>query len=311
MNFFKSLFINTMYCLLTPCLIGVSHMSVAQDESQSRFQRTVQYLQNASPELRGDFAAIALTNLTEAYMAEARLARAEAGTRGRNANLRGWSAMVDYYARQLPLLLADIEMGLPVQLVIGGEQELAITVADRTVIVSPPRLNRQSAFEQAILSDFCATHRCEQSSPGKAKPESAPVAMVGVRPNWTFSMQGPVCSHEGIQVRFENTKNLANSRLICGQFLREVMTLTDELAWQQRDGVTIDWDALKIQATPHTPEHLVAVNATGDSVLVTVPLLYRSPELLQRVLPWMRGRLGNQQGVSVELDAQYYGWQKP
>ena len=79
--------------------------------------------------------------------------------------------MVDYYARQLPLLLSDIELGLPVQLIIGAQQELAITVADRTVIVSPPRLNQQSAFEQAILSDYCTTHSCASVSSGTSWPD--------------------------------------------------------------------------------------------------------------------------------------------
>jgi len=284
---------------------------VAQDESQTRFQRTVHYLQTASPELRGEFAAIALTNLTEAYIAEAQLARAEARTTGHNANLRGWSAMVDYYARQMPFLLTDIEMGLPVRLMIGGEQELAITVAERTVIVSPPRLHQQSAFEQAILLDFCTAQNCEQFSPGKATPESVPIATVAVRPDWTFSVEGPDCTYEGIQVRFASDKILANSRLICEQFLSELMTLIDQLAWQQRHGVAIEWDYLDIQATPHRPEHMVPLNRSGDSLLVTVPLLYRSPELQQQVLPWIRGRLSNQQGISVELKADHYGWQKP
>jgi len=285
--------------------------AVAQDETQTRFQRTVQRLQTASPELRGDFAATALTNLTEAYLAEAQLARAHAGRSGHSAKLRGWSAMVDYYARQLPLLLADIELGFPVQLSMDGQQELAITIADRTVIVSPPRLNQQSAFEQAILSDFCATHSCEASLPGNATPEPAPVAMGAVRPEWRFSTQGPVCAYEGIQVRFANNKNLANSRLICAQFLREAISLADELAWQQRNGVVIEWSKVKIQAVSHRTEHVIPVNGAGDSVLVTVPLLYRNPELLQNILPWMRGRLGDQPPASVELNADLYGWQKP
>jgi hypothetical protein len=322
---FKSLFINTMSCACRIALwaavtwwVCAPHVATAQDQTQSRFEQTVHYLQTASPELRGDFAAIALTNLTAAYAAEAQLARAQASTSGHSANLRSWSAMVDYYARQLPLLLSDIELGLPVQLIIGAEQELAVVVADRTVIVSPPRLNQQSAFEQGILADFCTAHSCAALSPGdetlspaNAAPEPAPAAMVAVRPEWTFSMQGPVCSYAGIQVRFDNDKNLANSRLICQQFLREVMTLADELAWQQRHGVVIDWGSLNIQAVSHRPEHLVAVNGMGDSVLVTVPLLYRNPDLLQQILPWMRGRLGNQPDISVELKADQYGWQKP
>jgi len=297
--------------MTTACVLGGAQISVAQQTSgQTRFQRTVQYLQDAPPELRGEFAAIALTNLSEAYRAEAQLARAETRATGHKARLGGWSAMVDYYARQMPMLLADIALGLPVHLTLGEEQSLAITVADRTVIVSPPRLSQQSAFEHTILSDFCKIHSCEQFLPATAL-ESSSVAMVAVRPSWSFSTQGPVCSYQGINVRFESQKDLANSRQICKQFFREVMTLTDELAWQQRHGVAIEWENLDIQAVPHRSEHMVGLNAIGDAVLVAVPLLHRSPELLQQVLPWIRQRLSNQQEPSIDIEANRIGWQKP
>lgn len=299
-------------CATTVCVISAAQMSVAQEtEDQTRFQRTVQYLQDAAPELRGDFAAIALTKLADAYIAEAQLAREDARTAGRAANLRGWSAMVDYYARQMPVLLEDIELGLPVRLTMGGEQSLAITVGDRTVIVSPPRLSQQSAFEQGILVEFCAKHRCEQFSVGKGEHESTASTTVRVRPAWMFTTQGQVCSFQGIKVRFQNEKNLANSRLICEQFLLEVTTLSDQIAQQQRHGVLIEWDNLTIQSTPHSPEHMVRLNALGDSVVVTVPVLHRSPDLLQLVVPWIRQRLSNQTEVSIELDADRYGWQQP
>jgi virulence-associated protein VagC len=293
-------------------ILSGAQISVAQETTgQTRFQRTVQYLQDAPPELRGEFAAIALTNLADAYIAEAQLAREEARATGHNSNLRGWSAMVDYFARQMPELLADIEFGLPVRLTLDGDQSLVITVADRTVILSPPRLTQQSAFEQEILVDFCSQHSCEQFSPGSGAPESLPAPTAQLRPQWTFSAQGSICAYQGIKVRFEDQKNLANSRPICAQFLREVITLTDELALQQRHGVVIEWENLDIQATPHKPEHRVALNAIGDSVLVVVPLLYRSPDVLQLVVPWIRQRLNSQQELSIEIDADRYGWQKP
>jgi hypothetical protein len=296
-------------------IISAAQISVAQEaEGQTRFQRTVQYLQDAAPELRGDFAAIAITKLADAYIAEAQLAREDARASGRDANLGGWSVMVDYFARQMPVLLDDIELGLPVALTIGDEKSLVITVAERTVIVSPPRLSQQSAFEHTILSDFCEIHSCEQFLPATgtaAAQESSSVAMVAVSPSWSFSTQGPVCSYQGINVKFESQKDLANSRKICKQFLLEVMTLTDELAWQQRHGVAIEWEDLDIQAVSQISEHMVGLNAIEDAVLVASPLLHRSPELLQLVVPWIRQRLNNQQELSIEIDADRIGWQKP
>jgi hypothetical protein len=296
----------------TVILVTVAPGSEAQDAAgQTRFQRTMQYLQDASPELRGAFAATALRNLQEAYVTEADLARKETGAAGRAANLGGWSATVDYFARQVPLLLDDIALGLPVRLAIGGEQSLTVTVSDRTIIVSHPRLSQQGAFEEAILAEFCAQQSCEQFLPENAAREPLQVATMRVRPDWTFTAQESVCSYSGIKVRFQGRENLSNSRHICEQFLREVIALTDQLALQQRHGVQIAWDDLSVQSTAHGPEHMIQLNAIGDTVLATVPVLSRNPDLLGQVTPWIRQQLDNQTEISIELDANQYGWQEP
>ena len=62
----------------------VAQMSYAEStDSQSRFHRTVQYLQDASPRLRGEFAAIALTHLIDGYLEEMQLAHGEVRSAGR------------------------------------------------------------------------------------------------------------------------------------------------------------------------------------------------------------------------------------
>ena len=298
-------------CVIAVFLVGLAPTAVSDVGQVTRFQRTVQYLQNASPELRSDFATTALSSLAGAYSAEAKLAREEARRAGPNSHLWVWSVTVDRYANQMPLLLEDIALGFPVRLMLGGEKSLAIMVADRTVILSPPRLYEQNAFEQGILVAFCSRHSCEQFSPQSGDVAPIPVSTVHIRPNWTFTAQDSSCTYRGITVRFKSAHNMANSRLICEQFMQEVMTLTDELTWQQRHAVAIEWDKLTIQATPRRPEHMLQLNTLGDTVLVTLPMLNRSAGLFALVLPWIRGQVEGQEAVSVDLDASLYGWQKP
>lgn len=286
--------------------------AVASDIAQvTRFQRTVQYLQDASPQLRSEFAAIALSKLASAYFVEAKLAREEARRAGQNPGLRAWSITVDRYANQMSLLLQDIDLGFPVSLALGSEKSLAITVADRTVILSHPRLYEQNAFEQGVLVAFCARHRCDQFAIGNGEGVPIPVSTQKVRPHWAFTSREWTCSYHGIKVRFDGSGNMAKSRLICEQFLREVITLADELAWQQRHNVSIEWDQLVIKPTPRRPEHMLQLNALGDTVLVTVPMLYSNAVLFGGVLPWIRQRVTAREDGSVDLDADQYDWQIP
>jgi hypothetical protein len=291
---------------------AVAQMSDAEStESQSRFQRTVQYLQDASPRLRGEFAAIALTHLIDGYLEEMQLAHGEVRSAGVQANLRGWSLAVNHYANQIPLLLGDIELGLPVRLARVGEKSLAITVADRTIILSHPRLEEQNLLEQEILMDFCTSHPCEQFTRHDTDPVPMFVSRVYVRPDWTFTARGPVCSYQGIKVHFKNEKNLAKSRLICARFLQEVIILANEMSWQRALAVPIQWSELEILPIARRAEHTVKLNGVGDTAVAAVPLLYGNPRLLGHILPWIRQWVANPPEASIQLEADHYGWGEP
>lgn len=289
---------------------AVAQVVVAENVApQSRFQRTVGYLQSASPALRVDFASIALAKIAVAYATEAQLAREEARSQGENAMSKAWSVAVDRYARQMPVLIEDIELGLPVDLILGRDKFLAISVADRTLILTHPRPSQQSAFEQEILAAFCARYSCESFMSEGSGSRPISVSRRHVKPEWNFTQQRWSCSYRGISVQFGKEGSLSNARLICQQFIQEIVVLADEIAWQERHAVPIQWEELVVETTPHRPEHMVRLNEIGDSVLIAIPLLYGNPELLEKITPWIRGRLADQEQVNIKLNADSLGWQ--
>jgi hypothetical protein len=297
--------------LLIVCRVVHALPDAAEPEPQSRFERTVAALQDDTTGQGVAFASIALARLADAYAAEARLAREQARGADQGTHLRGWSVAVDGYARQMLLLLEDINQGYPVRMIVGNEAAPAVTVADRTVIISHPRPSQQSAFEQEILREFCASHHCDYTTAEERAEEPIPVFSRLVKPAWSFTQDGPSCSHQGITVYFSSERNLANSRAICEQLMREAELLADEMAWQYRHAVSIDWQGLAIAATPGGPEHMVRLNGAGDVLLVSVPLLYSTPALLPELIPWVQGQIGDRKEIDVELDAVTYGWQDP
>lgn len=259
--------------------------------------------------MRADFAGIALTELALAYAAEAKLAREEARGAGNNADLWGWSAAVERYAGQMPLLLDDIELGMPVELIVDGEKSLAVAVAQRLVILNHPRPSQQALFERQVLQEFCSRYHCGSIAPGGGEPEPIPVSRGPIKPAWNFSQQRWTCSHRGISIRFRNEPDLSSARVICEQLIGEASSLADELVWQAGLVVAIDWDNLAIQSAPRRPEHVIRLNASGDTVVLTVPLLYGTPGLLEQIMPWIKQRVTTQVDAKLEIDADAYGWQ--
>ncbi len=288
---------------------------MAQEQSEnpqsngSRYQRTVLALQNSSAEIQADFASTALRALVEVYIAEADLARNQAESEQNNAKLMGWSRAVDQYARQLALVVDDIELGLPVELQPNDAESVTVMAGGRSVIMSHPRVDQQASFEQRVLLDFCRRQDCQLLTAGSAEASPIPVSASGVDPVWTFAATGPVCSYKDIELRFANARHLARWRMTCRQLLQELMMLADEIAWQGRHGVVVEWDSLAVHPTPQRPEHLVLLNSKGDSLLATIPLVYGSPALLADITPWLKGRVINGQSLALQLEAADYGWE--
>ena len=296
-------------------VVGAQVTDVPGDEVGTRFARTAAYLQGADPQpaeltqMRADFAATALGNLASAYALEAERARQESPEQEGSAALLAWSRAVERYAAGLQLLLEDIELGFPVDLVQDEKGPLGVRVADRTVILSHPRLDQQDLYEQQVLADFCSRQRCAQFTVPQTEVESIPLSAGRVRPAWAFTGDGALCSYRGVHVRFGLRADLASARSTCEQFMVELMTLTHELAWQRRHGVHPDWGELTIAAVPHRPMHQVRLNDRGDVLLVTLPIMASSPGLLSAVRPWLEVRLGGGEPAPLELSAMDYGWE--
>ncbi|WP_205743124.1 hypothetical protein [Halioglobus maricola] len=275
----------------------------------SRYQRTVSALTMGDEETRGQFASVALFELAEVYMAEADLARGEARESEEAGRLLSWSRAVEQYASQLLLVLEDIELGFPVELRSHEREVPAVEVAGRIVMLAHPRKDQQPAYERAVLSRFCSGHACKQLTQTLSDEAPIPMSAASVAPHWDFSATGPVCSSNGLSLAFHAGGQLAAQRSLCAQLLQEAEVLATELAWQQRHSVNVDWDGLKILPTPQRPQHLVLLNEAGDSLLLTLPLIYGTPGLLQKLSPWLRQRHQAAGAASLALVAAELGWE--
>ena len=288
-----------------PGAVG-SGLAAGPGDGASRFERTILSLAGSSEELRAAFAEVALTELASIYLAEADLARSQAAGADRPGKLLRWSLAVDRYADDLLLVLEDVRQGFPVAVLSGSGEGAILVVAERRVVLSHPRLNQQGVFQQQILADFCAREDCEPLTAGDEEAEAIPVSPSVVNPLWAFTEQGPVCSHRGLSVRFSSGGNLGRQRGVCHQLFQELAVLATEFAWQRRHGAEVDWPRLAIQSTPHQPEHIVMLNRSGDSILVSVPLLYSAPGLLADVVPWLQAVYGGRAPEPRELRAENY-----
>ena len=91
--------------------------------------------------------------------------------------------------------------------------------------------------------------------------------------------------------------------------MREVLALADEVAWEVIHAVEVDWDGLAIEVAPGSTQHILPLNASGDTVLATLPLLHSTPGLFDSVLPWIRAWVTRRVDTQIKLRAEDFGWQ--
>ena len=113
------------------CVIAWPAVAAESDSGpqQSRFLRTAGHLQHSDSSLRSAFASLALSELSRAYRDEVTLAREEGRSTQADKGLMGWSRSVAGYAGELQRLVDDIEMGLPVSLIVEDRKPLALFVS--------------------------------------------------------------------------------------------------------------------------------------------------------------------------------------
>lgn len=282
---------------------------------QSRFQRTLLSVQRADAEARADFAVIALSELSAALSAEIDLVETEIAQGAVQGKLRGWVLAVGQYLGELEQVRAAVEQGFDVRLSLGPGNQPEVWVDHRAIIAVHPRPGHQALLEQAILAEFCSTRDCARFTAASAIPspedgEPIPVSRGAVRPAWRFDARGPVCELRDLSVHFSASSDLGLNRALCEQFLLEAVRLVDEIAWQRRHGVEVDWSGLAMSTFPTRPGQVLRLNDAGDSIIVSMPVIHGTDGLLARLTPWIRGEIGQGTPRPLALKAADLGWEK-
>jgi hypothetical protein len=209
----------------------------------------------------------------------------------------------------LYIVMEEVQTGAPVKLTSDLKGSAGARIADRVVIFQHPRADQQRAFEQRLLQDFCQRNDCRSLIAVVEPVRPIPVTASQVNPEWLITSQGAVCAHGGIVVRFGPDADLGRARGICEQLMSEAELLAADIAWQARHGVRVDWGVLTVTAVPRRPEHVIDLNAYGDTVLVNVPLIHGSPGLLASLKPWLSTRYTQSNPTALELEATQIGWE--
>ena len=276
------------------------------------FKQVVAALQQESPGSQTRFATNALAVLVEIHLAEADLARNEAHELDQKEKLLGWAEAVDQFADLLMLVMHDVTAGFPVNFLTGSPGPVTLTVAGRMVLLSPPRADQQQAYELRVLSEYCSRGVCANTVVKDEASDPISLSSPTQPPQWQFNEQGPVCfsDEDAIHVQFHSTDNLSLLRTHCEQLFFEIRSLQHEIRSRRAQGTALDWETMALFASPGEPEHRVQLNRSGDSLVLSLPLIYASPQLFELLRARLQAEGQSRAGEVLLIDSFQFGWEE-
>lgn len=247
------------------------------------------------PAAKSQFAVTALTEMALALSVEADLARSQLASPGSDPGLSRWVISVERYIDELLRLAQSIAIDTPIKLMTGPEGHLFLLLRGQSIVVSAPRMELQSSFEQRVVQQFCSQYPCERALERASGRAMVTRAGIGAPPRWSFSADGPSCnSDDGLVLEFESMANLTDKRELCLQLVGELRSIAAGIERLQADGVMVNWSRLAVHGIPGSEEHQLDVNAGGEALRLSLPTLAAHPELLQEVQPWLHARAAKQ-----------------
>jgi hypothetical protein len=283
-------------------------LAAANQAAASAVVQLARVLQDSPLPMRSDFAWLALTQMAEFYSEEAVRARTETRNTARAGDVSQWAAAVDGYARKLAALAGTITSVTPISVSVGSDDSVQIYVAGQPVILTEAISGQQSVYEQRLLDRFCTLYICEDLLPdleagGRAIPATS-AAAADTTAYWSFSQHaGPVCmTDDGLEFQFQQLAGLGEKRAACSRVVAELGELARAIAYEQQQGVRINWDVLQVLPAPADEPQRVLL-AAGVEIRLLLPMLADIPKLLGIVRPWLTARVRGEDYPLVVLNA--------
>jgi hypothetical protein len=293
-----------LFLLFTGCLsLHTTLLQAQQTPAYSLNQLAVRVADEPVP-LQSDLARIALTELAAVYADEAEQARYEMRHRAKKPASRRWSVAVQKLADDYAALAESVMPSTTIQVNIGPEGSLYLQLDGKMVVVSSPRMNEQSAFEQRVVERFCNLNRCADLLDTPVLPVPAKTRITRATTLWSFSQNaGPACiSRDGLEFMFKNSDNLVQKRDTCARVVAELNILAAALAQEIATGTRVDWRQLAVHARVDGDEQVI-FDGTGHYLRLPLPTLAPRRALLKRVRPWLAAKATGTPVTFVILNA--------
>lgn len=253
----------------------------------SRLARTLE----TEPEaVRGDFAAVALSEMIIAYELEfdnlsvpGQVSRAEIAKQAR------WARALQQYLDELYAARDDLDAGVAVELLVSPPAALQLMIGDRLVAVESPRIDQPQLLAQLIVQVYCDSFVCDADL---LEPPSPAVASFGDRGGWSF-VAGQGSTYEtadGLGFMFADVRERSRKEQVCLQVGEELNRLAKALAGARRRGIKVDMQALRIISSGRGDDQLVVLSKFDDTLRLQLPALSDAPGVVAVARDWITAR---------------------
>lgn len=293
-------------CLLV--FILVTDSSVLSSEINLTRSKVIQlalHLEAAEPELRYEFAQIALIEMYNSYQKELKKSRDDLPENAKKrAKIRRWRYATHSYLESLDQLFLLMDSEMPLDYFISPQNKIILLIAEQPVIISGPNSGANKQIETNIVAQFCQSFDCTEYfaetliDKERLKKTAEKEQLAAITGSWSikYNMQADFITSNQIVFNFINIKNRQEKERWALNVTKELVQLIQSLKLALDKGNLIHWSTLMIHELPVTDNaYKININSDGDYIKASLPLTGTHKSLFEQLKPWIISHFGNQQ----------------
>jgi hypothetical protein len=286
MRYCRILVLVMFICVPTAGVSGQRSLNVSPDV----LLRLANSLQSASDEVRADFGSVALSEMITVYELEFdKLSVAGQVSHREMARQARWAAALQDFLDGLYAARDELDAGALVEVFVSPPVTVQLSIGERLLAVSSPRIDNPQALSQQIVQVYCDSFVCD---PDVIDPPQPKPVIPAARGGWSFAA-GKASTFEtddGLGFMFADVRRRARKEQVCIQIYEELQRLSTALADARRRGLAVDMKVLQVRASGHGDDQRVLISTTGQSLRLYLPLLVQVPGIVEIARHWIAAR---------------------
>jgi hypothetical protein len=236
-----------------------------------------------------DFVKISLYEMAGLYEEEAM--RSDKSTKENGFQLARWRNQSMEFATNLYRVAESVDLTTNLEVDIDSTGELQMLIDGKPYILNSPQIAKPEVLDERIINHLCSIRYCDPEQLAVQQNKFKRTIVIEAAWNVTEENTPEYVTSDGLHFMFANLEDRSRKQIAILKIIKEIKFVAETLKDAKSKGVPIEWESLSIKPFFGSYDHRISLNPFGDTVYIKLPELYRVRAWQEKLMPWIRARV--------------------